>query len=232
MEWVSEVFDVPEEDVRSVFREDSFVPDFKKMMESWEDSDGEESTNVSSNLLGQIMDIEKERLVGRNIKNPQGILIVAGYSVMFMLFTLTGVSSSLFDEKKAGIFLRLLSSPVTRAHILWSKYLFGIFMGMVQMPTLFIASWIIFRVEIFHNFNNLLVSMLFVSVACTGIGMLIASASKTPAQANGIGTLVIITMSAIGGCLVSGFIYGRGQPGNESPHRGLLVGGSAFARGF
>ncbi|MCB1124646.1 MAG: ABC transporter permease, partial [Verrucomicrobiae bacterium] len=47
--------------------------------------------------------------------------------------------------------------------------------------------------------GNLLVAMLFAAATCTSLGMLISSISKTPAQANGIGTLVIILMSAIGG---------------------------------
>ena len=201
-ELISELFEVPEEEVRSVFREDSLVPDFTKMMDQWDSEVGEESATgeaESDNLLGQMMHVEKERIVGREIKNPQGILIVAGYSVMFLLFTLNGVSSSLFEEKQAGIFLRLLSSPVTRAHILWSKYLFGILMGMMQMLTMFFASWVIFRVEIFFNFPNLVAAMFFVSIACTALGMLICSVVKTQAQANGLGTLIIISMSAVGG---------------------------------
>ena len=39
----------------------------------------------------------------------------------------------------------------------------------------------------------------FVSITCTASGMLICSVSKTQAQANGLGTLVIISMSAVGG---------------------------------
>ena len=203
-ELISEIFEVPEEEIRAVFREDSFVPDFRAIMESWEEegsntAEGDSEEEESDNLLGQMMDIQKERIVGKEIKNPQGILIVAGYSIMFLLFTLTGASSALFDEKKAGIFLRLLSSPVSRSHILWSKYLFGIFIGMIQMVTMFFASWLIFRVEIFYNFPNLLAAMFFASVTCTALGMLICSFSKTQAQANGLGTFVIISMSAVGG---------------------------------
>lgn len=204
---IVEFWDAPEEEIRAFFREDSFIPDFQKMIAEAESNEGkkedeEDSAGESSNLFGQIMNVEKENLVGNEIKNPRGVETVSGYSVMFMLFTLTGMASSLFEEKQAGIFLRLLSSPVTRTHILWSKYLFGIFLGTIQMATMFVASWVLFRVDFFHSPGNLLVAMLFVAATCTSLGMLISSVSKSPAQANGIGTLVIILMSAVGGAWV------------------------------
>lgn len=206
VEMIVEFFDAPEAEVRAMFREDSFVPDFQKMMEGINESENasgseksDESEEGGINLLGSLMQVDKENLIGNEIKNPQGVLIICGYSVMFLLFTLNGMASSLFEEKQAGIFLRLLSSPVTRSHILWSKYLFGIVLGMIQMLTMFTASWVVFRVDVFHSVGNLLVAMLFAAATCTSLGMLISSISKTPAQANGIGTLVIILMSAIGG---------------------------------
>lgn len=202
-ELVSEFWDVPVEEIRSVFREDSFIPDFNKLisdaMAAKDDGAEEPNDGGTGNLFSQLMTLETERLVGEGFKNPWGIQVIAGYSVMFLLFTMTGISSSFFEEKQTGIFLRLLSSPVRRGDILWSKYLFSIFMGMVQMLTMFTFGWALFGVEVFHAFGNLLVALLIVSAACTGVGMLITSVSKTPAQANGIGTLVIIAMSAIGG---------------------------------
>ncbi len=204
VELITEFWDVPEGEVRSVFREDSLMPDFQKMMSQSSTSDNKSAGDKepSTNLFGQLMDVEKENLVGNEIQNPQGVLTISGYSIMFLLFTLNGMASSLFEEKQAGIFLRLLTSPVTRSHILWSKYLFGIFLGMVQMTTMFTVSWIIFGVDMFHYAGNLLVAMIFVSAACTALGMMISSISKTPAQANGIGTLVIIIMSAVGGAWI------------------------------
>lgn len=32
------------------------------------------------------MRVEKENLVGNEIENPQGVLILCGYSIMFLLF--------------------------------------------------------------------------------------------------------------------------------------------------
>lgn len=203
-EMISEFWDVPEEEVRAVFREDSFVPKFENWIESDSSDSDSEGGNESAgeNLFGQLMGVEKENLVGNEIKNPQGVLIVSGYSIMFLMFSVTGMASSLFDEKKAGIFLRLLSSPVTRSHILWSKYVFGIFLGLLQVTTMYVFSWLVFGVDLFHSPGRLFVSILFAAALCTALGMLICSITKTQAQANGFGTLVIILMSAVGGAWI------------------------------
>ena len=58
---------------------------------------------------------------------------------MFLLFSVSGAATSLFDEKKAGLFQRLLAAPVKRSHILWSKYLFCTTLGLVQLTSLFFA---------------------------------------------------------------------------------------------
>jgi ABC-2 type transport system permease protein len=58
---------------------------------------------------------------------------------------------------------------------------------------------IFFSINIFPNFFNLFLVIIAASTACTGFGMFLSSISKTSSQANGWGTLLILTMSAIGG---------------------------------
>jgi ABC-2 type transport system permease protein len=105
---IVEFWEAPEEDIRAVFREDSFIPDFQKMIAASDSTDGDAkeggSDGGSSNLFGQIMNVEKENLVGNEIKNPRGVETVSGYSVMFMLFTLTGMASSLLRKNRQGFF--------------------------------------------------------------------------------------------------------------------------------
>lgn len=118
---------------------------------------------------------------------------------MFLLFSVSGASTSLFEEKKAGIFLRLLASPVRRSHILWSKYLFNVLMGLTQLTVLFLAGQVLFGIEVVPHLPALFVVALCASIACTAFGMLLAAVSSSPAAASGLATFLILTMSAIGG---------------------------------
>jgi ABC-2 type transport system permease protein len=88
---------------------------------------------------------------------------------------------------------------VRRTHILWSKYLFGMIVGLVQLSALFLAGRLLFGIDITTNLGNLLLICLAASIACVSFGMLLAAIAPTSAAANGLGTFLILTMSAIGG---------------------------------
>lgn len=153
----------------------------------------------AEDFLSRVIKIETEQLAGTQVKNAGATRVVGGWAMMFLLFSLSGMASSLFDEKKAGLFLRLLSTPVRRSHLLLSKYLFGIALGLVQLIALFFAGRLLFGIDVVTNFGNLVVICLAASVACTAFGMLLAAVTRTAAAAQGLATLLVLTMSAIGG---------------------------------
>lgn len=157
-------------------------------------------TNTKSfNFFDNVLNLEKHQLVGTEVTNPWATRSVGGWAMMFLLFSITVAASSLFDEKKSGVVLRILASPVTRTQILWGKYIYNMILGITQLMIMFIAGMLMFNINIFSNFLNLLLVIIAASIACTGFGMFLSSVSKTSSQANGWGTLLILTMSAIGG---------------------------------
>jgi len=162
-------------------------------------STGNDSTKKSFNFMDKIIRIEEQQLVGQDLKNPWATRSVGGWAMTFLLFTLTASSSSLFDDRKSGVMLRLLTSPVSRVQILWSKYLFNMSLGIIQLLFMFVAGWLLFDVDIFSNLFNLLLIIIAASMACTSFGMLLAAFSQTRQQAQGLGTFFILTMSAVGG---------------------------------
>lgn len=159
---------------------------------------GSTETGAGS-FFDSLIKLESEQVGGGNVKSPMATRSVGGWAVMFLLFSLTSAATSLFDEKKAGLYQRLLSAPVRRTQILWSKYAFGILLGLVQLTTLFVAGRLLFGIDVASNFGNLLLICLAASTACVAFGMLLAAIAPTSAAASGLGTLLILTMSAIGG---------------------------------
>jgi ABC-2 type transport system permease protein len=93
----------------------------------------------------------------------------------------------------------VLSAPVTRGDILWSKFLYGICLGLVQLGVLFLAGHVLFGIEIGSQVGLLALVCVFAAAACTSFGMLIAAVSPTPESARGLSTFVILLMCAIGG---------------------------------
>jgi ABC-2 type transport system permease protein len=157
------------------------------------------SEQGQAEFFGNIVRFESEQLVGTEIANPWATRSVGGWAMMFLLFTLTASASSLFEEKRSGVVLRLLASPVSRLHILWSKYIYNISLGFLQLIVLFSTGALLYQIDILSNFLNLILVVVAAATACSAFGMLLAAFSRSAAQANGLGMLLILTMSSIGG---------------------------------
>lgn len=173
---------------------------------NFSDSAMSDTSKSKANFFSDLLQLDKEQVVGKEINNPNATRSVGGWAMMFLLFALTGSSTSLFDDNKSGVILRILSAPVSRVHILWSKYLYNISLGCIQLAVLFLAGSVFFGVDIFSNVFNLILIIIAAAAASTAFGMLLASISKTAAQANGLGTFLILTMSAVGGAWFPTFI--------------------------
>ena len=188
-----------------------FNVDTSKILKSWslnikDTTITDSASKGASQFFKNIVKLDKEQLVGENVNNPNATRSVGGWAMMFLLFSITASGASLFIEKQNGVTLRILSSPVSRLHILWSKYLYNISIGVIQMVTLFFTGYVFFGIDIFSNFLNLLLIIIASSASATAFGMVLAAFSKTPAQARGLGTFLILTMSAIGGAWFPTFI--------------------------
>lgn len=195
-ETVSETFGIPVEDTREFLSENN-------PMDSLAANPGAGNapgmTEQFNDLLAKVVDLRKEQLVGKEVNNPVGTRMIGGWAIMFLLFSLTGAASSLFDEKHSGIFFRLLSGPVSREDILFSKFMLMVLIGLSQLIICFLSGWFFFRIEIFSIFGSLALYSFIVALSCTSFGMLLSSVSKTSAQANAYATLFILPMSALGG---------------------------------
>jgi ABC-2 type transport system permease protein len=149
--------------------------------------------------FSQLVRIRNEQVVGKEVKNPEATRVVGGYAVMFLLFALSSSSAAFFDEKRSGMFQRLLSMPVRRSQLLWSRFLYGILFGLLQLMVLFFAGSFLYGMEVVSHLGNLLVVCAATAAACTAFGMLLAALTRSQHAASSLGTLLVLTMSACGG---------------------------------
>ncbi len=157
------------------------------------------ATTGAVDALSRIVRLETIQVVGADVKSPFATSIVGGWAIQFLLFALSASATSLFRERDAGIFQRLLAAPVTRAHILWSKFLYGVILGIVQLMVLFVAGRILFGIEVEKHFVLLVLVCTFAAAACTSFGMLLAALSPNAEAAQGLATFLIMIMSSLGG---------------------------------
>jgi ABC-2 type transport system permease protein len=159
----------------------------------------------AGSIFNSFLHVEKTNVRGEN-KN-YAVQNVGGWAVMFLLFTMSGAGAALLEEKHHGIYARLLSGPATRTQILWSKFAFMTALGFVQLWALFLFGhffWHIFASP--AQILPLSLVILAASAACAAIGMTMASLCRTEAQAQGVATLIILGLCAVGGAMVPLFM--------------------------
>jgi linearmycin/streptolysin S transport system permease protein len=116
------------------------------------------------------------------------------------MFGLMACSTTLLQEKDQGTLRRLLCSPAPRTAVPLGKFLFCFVVGLVQMLLLFSFGELVFHVGTFRHPLSLVVLAISWSACATSFGMLIATWAKSQKQAEGLSTLLILVMAALGGC--------------------------------
>ncbi|MFI5356056.1 MAG: ABC transporter permease [Opitutales bacterium] len=154
---------------------------------------------ASTDIFSKIVKIDTEQVVGANVKSPMATNLVGGWAIQFLLFALSASATSLFRERDAGIFQRLLAAPVSRAQILLSKFCYGVTLGLVQLVVLFVAGGWLYGISVLPQLPLLALVCVFAAAACTSFGMLLAAVASSPEAAQGLATFLIMLMSAIGG---------------------------------
>lgn len=153
-------------------------------------------------FLGQLVPVKHEDF--RPPERPKQLSFmlshtVSGIGVMMLMFGLVACGTQLIREREEGVLPRLLTAPTDRAAILWGKYLFALVIGALQLVLLFSFGTLVFQVDVLRDPAAFLVVSGVILLAITAFGMLIAAWAKTTKQAEGLSTLIILVMSAVGG---------------------------------
>lgn len=164
-------------------------------------NDAGQSINPGSSFMGG--DITMTTLVKSTNDNQLGLIqAVAGTAVMMLLFAVVGIGMSLLEEKQEGTLKRLLYSPLNPTNILFGKMLSANVISILQLLVMFLFASLVFGLEISNHVPGLLITIVATAFACSAFGVLLASIAKNQQQVQGLSTLIILVMSAIGGSMM------------------------------
>lgn len=143
---------------------------------------------------------EDERITAPESAIPSGIdQSSPGMMAMFATFGMVGGAAVFIQERQAGTLRRLLVMPINKATIILGKLLGVMVTGIVQMILLIVFGALFFNVAWGNSPLALTIMVLAFALAITSLGMLLASLSRTLAQANAFGTVIVLSISALGG---------------------------------
>jgi ABC-2 type transport system permease protein len=167
---------------------------------------GTSSTASSASPMG--VGVNVVDVMGSNTR--RGSLIsfyAAGIGVMFLLFSAVGgAGGTLLDEIEAGTFERLLSTRVGMTGVLIGKWLFLALMGAAQLTVMFLWGAVVFKLPLFSHFGGFAVMTVITACAAAALGMVLATIAGSRGQLQGFSTILILTMSALGGSMFPRFL--------------------------
>jgi ABC-2 type transport system permease protein len=119
-------------------------------------------------------------------------------ALLFLMYTVTRGAQSILAERDEGTMARILTTPTSVSQVLGGKT-FGTFLsGVVQVGLLIIGTSLLFQLD-WGDPVGVALLIIFVSAAATGWGMLIDAVARTPGQAAGIGTSLMLFFAIISG---------------------------------
>lgn len=131
----------------------------------------------------------------------------AGVGVMFLLFScVAGAGGALLDEVEAGTLERLLSTRLTMRSLLFGKWLFLALLGTLQLTVMFMWGWLVFDLPLFSHIPGFVVMTVVTASAAAALGLVLAALARSRAQLSGFSTILILTMSALGGSMFPRFM--------------------------
>jgi ABC-2 type transport system permease protein len=137
---------------------------------------------------------------------------VPGITVLFVFMTAQTAAHSIYDEKKAGTFRRLLAAPMSKSSILGGKALPSFLTGLVQAAVIFafgIVGLDLLGLTPSTLGNEPLATILIlvlVALCSSALGVLLAAIARTESQIGGLSMLLVWGLGLVGGCVIPAFI--------------------------
>ncbi|MCP5101146.1 MAG: ABC transporter permease [Chloroflexi bacterium] len=143
---------------------------------------------------------EDEILLNTDTYIPDGIEQSSpGMMAMFATFGMIGGAAVIIQERQNGTLRRLMVMPIRKGSIILGK-LIGIFItGVVQMGILIVVGGLLFDVAWGNSPVALVLVVLAFALAITSLSMMMAALTRTLAQANALSTVIVLSISALGG---------------------------------
>lgn len=121
-----------------------------------------------------------------------------GFTIMFMMFAITGAASEIHTERTQKTWQRLNTSPINKFQLLCGYLLSFFVIGWIQLGTLMVVMKIIFGV----NWGNLFYLIPFASLTIlmiVGFSIMLAGLTKTKHQAEVFNAILIVSTCMLGG---------------------------------
>ncbi len=189
----------------------SNLAEFSKYLQQRGKEPSAQAAKEKEDDAGGFVSIETRDVVGEKKRSPTVSFYAAGIGVMFLLFSASAAGGSLLDEADSGALDRMLSARVSMTTLLAGKLAYSALLACAQLTVMFLWGAAVFHLDLFTHIPGFVVMTVSTAFAAAAFGMLLASISRTRAQQAALGTLLVLTMSAVGGSMFPRFLMPEGM---------------------
>jgi ABC-type multidrug transport system permease subunit len=107
---------------------------------------------------------------------------------------------------ESGTFERLLSTNIGMSGILTAKWAFLALAGFAQLCVMFLWGRFAFGLPLFSHLPGFFVMTIVTTGAAAALALMLATIARSRAQLSGFSTILILTMSALGGSMFPRFL--------------------------
>lgn len=129
-------------------------------------------------------------------------ILVPSYMVMFAFFLVLTVGWLFVAERRQGTLKRLRAAPLARSQIVLGKLLPCLFVSLFQGFFLLLAGKLAFDMDWGAQPLWLVPVVFTTSLAAMGLALLVAALARTETQVAIYGTLLVLVLAGISGCLM------------------------------
>ncbi len=134
---------------------------------------------------------------------PSGFQVaVPGNAVLFGFFISLTVAIAFAEERRSGAWRRALAAPVSRRVLLLGKLVPYALVGLGQQAFLYGVSMLVFGLHVAGSPLALLLMAIAVALCAVSLGLAIASLGGSEKQIGSVGSMTILLMGLLGGCML------------------------------
>lgn len=127
---------------------------------------------------------------------------VPANAVLFGFFIALTLALALAAERRSGTWRRHKAAPVARWKLLVATLVPYYAVGIIQFAFLFSLGIALFDMKVAGSYVALVAVSLAVTYSAVGLGLLLAAFTTTEKQLGGIGSVALLVMGMLGGCMV------------------------------
>lgn len=160
--------------------------------------------------LYQLADEKWKQILPINIKTAEAadskkfiydhkLQMLLGFTLFFSIYTITFSLSEILNDRKNGVWDRLIISPLGKFHMYMGNFIYSFTVGFIQIALLILIGKYLMGVDWGENLLIIFVIVALYIFAIMSLGMLLISLTKTPQQLNAIVPIIAVSSAMLGG---------------------------------